>query len=175
LLLRSRSEDEPVAGGVRAAVEAGGGDAGRHADSGRAVARREPGERNSSRLATPAATPMKRFIGTSVGPADNRAILATAKEQVNHAECVVAHQTGRVEALRLILTPCWTRRRLRRLPTRQVLAEHSRRPAVELVPSLGGLSRVRPFRPCPRRVPSSGLQRLPAEQRAARQCFPSSR
>jgi hypothetical protein len=174
LLLRSRSEDEPVAGGVRAAVEAGGGDAGRHADSGRAVAHRELGERNSSRLATPAATPMEvhRHL---VGPADNRAILATAKEQVNHAECVVAHQTGRVEALRLILTPCWTRRRLRRLPTRQVLAEHSRRPAVELVPSLGGLSRVRPFRPCPRRVPSSGLQRLPAEQRAARQCFPSSR
>jgi hypothetical protein len=53
-----------------------------------------------------------------------------------------------------------------------------------------GLSRVRPFPPCPRRAPSSGLQRSPAvnrgrrlrpltcvtaEQRAARQCFPSSR
>jgi hypothetical protein len=30
-----------------------------------------------------------------VGPADNRAILATAKELVNHAECVVACETGR--------------------------------------------------------------------------------
>src|SRR5215207_3444801 len=57
------------------------------------------------------------------GPADNRAILATAKERVNHAQCVAAHQTGRVKALHLIPTPCWTRRRLRRLPTRQVLAE----------------------------------------------------
>jgi hypothetical protein len=65
------------------AVEAGGGDAGRDADSGRAVARRELGERNSSRLATPAATTMNRFIGTSwsgrFGPADNRGIIATAK------------------------------------------------------------------------------------------------
>jgi hypothetical protein len=64
LLLRSRSDEEPVAGGVRAAVEAGGGDAGRHADSARAVARREPGELNTSRLATHAATTMNRFIGT---------------------------------------------------------------------------------------------------------------
>ena len=37
-----------------------------------------------------AATTMNRFIGTSLGPADNRAILATAKERVNHAQCVVA-------------------------------------------------------------------------------------
>jgi hypothetical protein len=66
LLLRSRSEHEPVVGGVRAAVEAGGGDAGRAADSGRAVTRRELGELNSSRLATPAATPMNLFIGTSL-------------------------------------------------------------------------------------------------------------
>jgi hypothetical protein len=65
LLTRSRSENEPVAGGVRAAVEAGSGDAGRDADSGRAVARREVGELNSSRLATPAATTMNPFIGTS--------------------------------------------------------------------------------------------------------------
>jgi hypothetical protein len=63
VLTRSRSEDEAVAGGVRAAVEAGGGDAGRDADSGRAVARRALGELNS-RLATPAATTMNRFIGT---------------------------------------------------------------------------------------------------------------
>jgi hypothetical protein len=128
LLARSRSGDEPVAGSVRTAVGAGGGNAGR------AVARRELRERNSSRLATPAAPPMNPFIGTSIGPADNRAILATAKEQVNRAQCVVAHQTGRVEALRLILTPCWTRRHLRRQPRRQVLAEPSRRPAVELAP-----------------------------------------
>jgi hypothetical protein len=66
LLLRSRSEADPVAGGVRADVEAGSGDAGRDADSGRAVARRELGELNSSRLATPAATPMNLFIGTSL-------------------------------------------------------------------------------------------------------------
>jgi hypothetical protein len=66
LLARSRSEEESVAGDVRAAVEAGGGDAGRDADSGRAVARRDLGERNSSRLATPAATPMNLFIGTSL-------------------------------------------------------------------------------------------------------------
>ena len=39
-----------------------------------------------------AATTMNRFIGTSLGPADNRAILATAKERVNHAQCVVAHR-----------------------------------------------------------------------------------
>ena len=45
-----------------------------------------------------------------------------------------AHQTGRVEALHLMLTPCWTRPRLCRLPTGQVLAEHPRRPAVELAP-----------------------------------------
>jgi hypothetical protein len=63
LLARSRSEDEPVAGSVRAAVEAGGGDAGRDADSARAVARGELGELNSSRLAAPAATPMNLFIG----------------------------------------------------------------------------------------------------------------
>jgi hypothetical protein len=129
LLLRPRSEDEPVAGGVRAAVEAGGGDAGRDADSGRAVARRELGELNSSRLATPRRDhdePRHRHL---LGPADNRAILATAKERVNHAECVVAHQTGRVEALDLILTPCWTRRRLRRLPTRCAT------PGVGLVPA----------------------------------------
>ena len=150
LLMRSRSEDDPVAGGVRAAVEAGGGDAGRHADSARAVARREPGELNSSRLATPAAATMNRFIGTQLGPADNRAILATAKERVNHAQCVVARQTGRVEALHLILTPCSTRRRLRRLPTRQVLAEHSRRPAVELAPSPG----LEPRSSLPARAPA---------------------
>ena len=30
-----------------------------------------------------------------LGPADNRGIITTAKQQVNHAECVVAHQTGR--------------------------------------------------------------------------------
>jgi hypothetical protein len=90
LVLRSRSENEPVAGGVRAAVEAGGGDAGRDADSGRAVARRALGALTSSRLAAPAATPMNLFIGTSIGPADNRAIIATAKERVNHAECVAA-------------------------------------------------------------------------------------
>jgi hypothetical protein len=57
-------------GGVRAAVEAsggeaGGGEAGRAADSGRAVARRELAELNSSRLATPAATTMNLVIGTS--------------------------------------------------------------------------------------------------------------
>ena len=92
LLTRSGSDDEPVAGGVRAAVEAGGGDAGRDADSARAVARREPGEFNSSRLATPAATPMNLSIGTPLGPADNRAIIATAKERVNQAECVVTHR-----------------------------------------------------------------------------------
>jgi hypothetical protein len=82
----------------------------------------------------PAATTMNLYRHL-VGPADNRAILATAKERVNQAECVVARQTGRVEALRLILTPCWTRRRLRKLPRRQVLAKPSRRPAVQLAPS----------------------------------------
>jgi hypothetical protein len=66
LLTRSRSGDEPVAGGVRAAVEAGSGDASRDADSGRAVARRELGELISSRLAIPAATTMNRVIGTSL-------------------------------------------------------------------------------------------------------------
>jgi hypothetical protein len=149
LLTRSRSEDEPVAGAVRAAVEAGGGDAGRDADSGRAVARRELGERNSSRLAIPAATTMNLFIGTSLVRPTTRGIIATAKERVNHAECLVAHQTGR-----------------------------------------GLEPRSSPSRPCPRRDPSSGLQRSPAvnsghrlrpltcvtaEQRAARPCFPSSR
>ena len=61
LLTRSRSQDEPVASGVRAAVEAGGGDAGRDADSGRGVALRAPGALNS-RLAAPAVTPMNLFI-----------------------------------------------------------------------------------------------------------------
>jgi hypothetical protein len=166
LLTRSRSEDEPVAGGIRAAVEAGGGGAGRDADSGRAVARRELGELNSSRLATPAATTMNLVIGTSwsgrFGPADNRGILATAKERVNRAECVVAHQTGRVEALQLILTPCWTSRRLRRLPRRQVLRGAFPPPCSRAGAIAGGLSRVRRFPPVPRRAPSSGLQRSPA-------------
>ena len=39
--------------------------------------------------------PLHRHL---LGPADNRAIIATAKERVNHAEGVVGHQTGRVEA-----------------------------------------------------------------------------
>jgi hypothetical protein len=89
LLARSRSEDEPVAGSVRAAVEAGGGDAGRDTDSGRAVARRELGELNSSRLAAPrhdADEPLHRH---PLGPTDNRAMIATAKERVHQAECVV--------------------------------------------------------------------------------------
>ena len=63
LLTRSRSEEEPVAGGVGAAVEAGSGNASRDADSGRAVARRELEELDSTRLATPAATTMNLFIG----------------------------------------------------------------------------------------------------------------
>jgi hypothetical protein len=187
LLTRSRSEDEPVAGGVRSAVEAGGGDAGRDADSGRAVARRELGERNSSRLATPAATPMNLFIGTSLVGRQPRD-LSDGERAGKSGRMRSCAQTGRVEALHLILTPCWTRRRLRRLPTRQVLAEHSRRSRAGAI--AGGLSRVRPFPSVPRRAPSSGLQRSPAvnsghrlrpltcvsaEQRAARQYFPSSR
>jgi hypothetical protein len=83
LLTRPRSEDEPVAGGVRAVVEAGSGDAGR------AIARRELGKLNSSRLATPAATTTNLFSAPLLGPADNRAIIATAKEQINHAKYVV--------------------------------------------------------------------------------------
>jgi hypothetical protein len=42
------------------------GDAGRDADFGRAVAGRELGELNSSRLGTPAATTMNLVIGTSL-------------------------------------------------------------------------------------------------------------
>jgi hypothetical protein len=169
LLLRSRSEAEPVAGGVPAAVEAGGGDAGRDPDSGRAVARRELGARTSRGLASPAATPMNLFIGTLVGPADNRTILATAKELVHQAECVVAHQAGRVGALRLMLTPCWTRRRLRRLPTRQVLAEPARRLQLSWRHRRGleprsSLPPVPP--PCPKQrsaAVTSGQQRSPSE------------
>jgi hypothetical protein len=33
--------------------------------------------------------------GHLVGPADNRRIIATTTERVNHAECLVAHQAGR--------------------------------------------------------------------------------
>jgi hypothetical protein len=98
-LTRSRSRDEPVAGGVRAAVDVGSDDAGRDVDSGRAVARRELGKLNSSKLTTPAAATMDLFHRQPLGPAENRVILATAKERVNQAECVVL--TSRAGARRL--------------------------------------------------------------------------
>ena len=109
-LTRSRTEDEPVAGGVRAAVDVGSDDAGRDVDSGRAIARRELRELNSSKLATPAAATMDLFHRQPLGPAKNRVILATAKERVNQAECVVL--TSRAGARRLCTSSslCWTRR-----------------------------------------------------------------
>jgi hypothetical protein len=76
---------------------------------------------------------MDLFHRQPLGPAKNRVILATAKERVNQAECVVTRQTGRGRSAFHPHTVL-TRRRLRRLPTRQVLAEHFRRPAVELAP-----------------------------------------
>ena len=51
--------------------------------------------------------PLHRHL---VGPADNRAILATAKERVNRAQCVVAHETSRGleprSSLPLVPPPC---------------------------------------------------------------------
>ena len=100
-LTRSRSRDEPVAGGVRAAVDVGSDDAGRDVDSGRAIACRELRELNSSKLTTPAAT-MDLFHRQPLGPAESRVILATAKERVNQAECVVL--TSRAGARRLCIS-----------------------------------------------------------------------
>jgi hypothetical protein len=168
LLLRSRSENEPVAGGVRAAVEAGGGAAGRHADSARAVARRELGELNSSRLATPAATTMNLLIGTPWSGRQPRDP-SHGERAGKSGRMRSCHQTGRVEALRLILTPCWTRRRLvgclRGRCPRSIPSPCSRAGAIA-----GGLSRVRPFSPLPPPCPkqrstavASGQQRSPFE------------
>jgi hypothetical protein len=78
----------------------------------------------------------------------------------------------------------------RLLPTRQVATEEDSHSTRELGAAAAGPSHVRHSRPCPRRAPSTGSQRLPtvnsgqlpwhltcitARPWAAAQCFPSSR
>jgi hypothetical protein len=104
LLLRSRSDDEPVAGLSEGPLRL----AALMPVATPTPLAPLPAERlnaNQQQAGQPRRDHDEPLHRHFLGSAANRAILVTAKEQVNHEEGVVAHQTGRVQALRLTSHP----------------------------------------------------------------------